>query len=202
MPTMARNNASNRVFHEFLFAHLDSGNDQFDDDIPEFTFFMDGNTLAKERFEREHPNEVFPIIQQTFVVPEANTVSFASDCLDLMKKRRVIPTEIDILFVRSDDCLMSATYKKSGFALTLAFENYNTRCPPAKLEALLHELSALCRDIKGRLHLVKNLRADKCVVRKMFHGSIEKFEEIKCRLDPKGILRNAFFDRVFKFDPS
>jgi hypothetical protein len=46
---------------------------------------MDGNTFAKERFEREHPHRVFPITQQTFVIPDAkSTVRFVNECLVLM----------------------------------------------------------------------------------------------------------------------
>ena len=63
---------------------------------------------------------------------------------------------MDLLFVAADECLMSATYEQSGFAISLAFENYETACPPKKVVALLRDLSVLCAEMGGRIHLVKN----------------------------------------------
>jgi decaprenylphospho-beta-D-ribofuranose 2-oxidase len=194
---MVRNDLLNRVFHEGLFLLLESGENRFHDDIAEFSFFMDGNTFAKRKFEARHPKKVFPITQQTFVVPADQIVRFANRCLTLMKKHGVTPTELDILFVLADECLMSATYQKSGFALSLAFENYSTASPPAKVDSLLRELTVVCGKAGGRIHLVKSLRADKAVVQSMFQGSIQQFKAIKSRLDPKCTLRNSFFDKIF-----
>ena len=185
---MARDDRLNRLFHEGLFALLESGRKTFEDDIHEFSFFMDGNTFAKERFEREHPGRVFPITQQTFVVPETDTVRFAAECMTRMDAKRIAPTEMDLLFVAADECLMSATYEQSGFAISLAFENYETACPPKKVVALLRDLSVLCAEMGGRIHLVKNLHVEKAVVRRMFEKTIGDFEAIKVHLDP-----TAFF---------
>ena len=69
---------------------LETGRKTFEDDIHEFSFFMDGNTFAKERFEREHPGRVFPIMQQTFVVPETATVRFAAECMTRMDANRIV----------------------------------------------------------------------------------------------------------------
>ena len=106
---------------------------------------------------------------------------------------------MDLLFVAADECLMSATYEQSGFAISLAFENYETACPPKKVVALLRDLSVLCAEMGGRIHLVKNLHVEKAVVRRMFAKTIGDFEAIKVRLDPDGVLRNPFFDRLFEF---
>jgi decaprenylphospho-beta-D-ribofuranose 2-oxidase len=194
----ARNDQLNRLFHESLFSLLETLVHSFQDDIAEFSFFMDGNTFAKRRFEREHPGRVFPITQQTFVIPDrASAVHFVNECLARMAALDVEPTEMDILFVAEDECLMSATFKQSGFAISLAFENYQEPCPPAHVDALLRGLSTLCGDIGGRIHLVKNLRAQKVDVRRMFDATIREFEKIKAGVDPAGILRNPFFDKIF-----
>jgi hypothetical protein len=159
---------------------------------------MDGNTFAKEQFEREHPHRVFPITHQTFVIPDGElTVRFLNECLTRMAALDVEPTEMDILFVAEDECLMSATFKQYGFAVSLAFENYEGPCPPAQVDTLLRGLSTVCADMGGRIHLVKNLRAEKADVRRMFDATIREFEQIKASLDPAGILRNPFFEKLF-----
>jgi decaprenylphospho-beta-D-ribofuranose 2-oxidase len=194
----ARNDQLNRLFHESLFSLMETLLKSFEDDIAEFSFFMDGNTFAKQRFEREHPRRVFPITQQTFVIPDReSTVHFVNECLMRMAALDVEPTEMDILFVAEDECLMSATFKQGGFAVSLAFENYEEPCPPAHVDALLRGLSTVCADLGGRIHLVKNLRSEKADVRRMFDATIRQFEKIKASLDPAGILRNPFFDKIF-----
>ncbi len=102
-----------------------------------------------------------------------------------MDAKRIAPTEMDLLFVAADECLMSATYEQSGFAISLAFENYETACPPKKVVALLRDLSVLCAEMGGRIHLVKNLHVEKAVVRRMFEKTIGDFEAIKVHLDPR-----------------
>lgn len=66
-------------------------------------------------------------------MPEDRAVAFSETCVERMKARKVTPTELDLLFVLPDECLLSATYHQSGFAVSIAFENYKTRCPPAKI---------------------------------------------------------------------
>ena len=45
---IVRNDRLNHMFKETTFAFLDLGNKRFDDDIHDFTFFMDGNTLRQK----------------------------------------------------------------------------------------------------------------------------------------------------------
>jgi hypothetical protein len=165
--------------------------------LTDFLFFMDGNTVAKERYEHLHPNELFPIIQQTFVIPADLAAAFAGNCEEKMKARKLRPTECDMLFVRADDALMSANYKMDGFAISVGFEPVEAdgQTPPA-IADLLKELSADCLGAGGRIHLVKNVHADKAVLQQMFSPQISQFEEMKRRLDPDLLLQNGFSDNL------
>lgn len=73
---MARNDKLDRLFHEGLFALLESGQNRFHDDIHEFSFFMDGNTFAKQRFEREHPGKVFQLPSRPMSCPKTGPSPF------------------------------------------------------------------------------------------------------------------------------
>ena len=69
--------------------------DGFENEVLDFLFFMDGNTVAKHRFERLN-GRLFPIVQQTFVLPADRTAEFAQASEDIMRERSIRPTESDM----------------------------------------------------------------------------------------------------------
>lgn len=194
---LGRTEPANTLVHEFLllFAKLNQGN--FENDLTDFMFFMDGNTVAKERFEYS-TKQLFPIIQQTFVIPRNSTALFAENCERKMRSHFIRPTESDMLYVKADECVMSATYKMDGFAVSFGFEPIDAH-PPCRIVDLLEDLTQDCIDAGGRLHLVKNAYAQKAKLQQMFAPQIQKFEEIKRKYDPSLILQNTFSDKLFSF---
>lgn len=199
---LGRNELINYSIHEILYAIAkDSGHD-FENDLMDFIFFADGNTTAKQKYESLHSPELFPIIQQTFVVPPDHAVAFAKNCEHKMRslKYHLRPTECDMLYVSQDECLLSANYRLDGFAISLGFEPVVADgTPPSQIVNLLKELSVDCLSVDGRIHLVKNVHADKAVLRQMFSSQLAAFEAIKRRVDPNMVLQNGFSDRLFEF---
>jgi decaprenylphospho-beta-D-ribofuranose 2-oxidase len=172
----------------------------FENELKDFLFFMDGDAFARARFERTNKPQLFPIVQQTFVIPTSGSENFAKLCVAEMLKRKIEPSESDLLFVRGDECFMSANYKLDGFAISFAFEaDGKDGKPPQNVISLLRDLSAECHKADGRIHLTKNVHADRDVFRKMFSPQIETFESIKRRHDPEGLLGNPFSDCFFEF---
>jgi decaprenylphospho-beta-D-ribofuranose 2-oxidase len=197
---IARNDFSNTAIHEFLYLLAKEHRGPFENDLMDFLFFMDGNTLAKEKFEKQFYPKLFPIMQQTFVIPAANTVAFCVNCEKKLADAGLRPTETDMLFVAQDDCLMSANYHLDGFAVSLAFEPIrDDGSPDPDVMALFKDLSQDCYAAAGRIHMVKNLYIDQTVFRKMFSPQIETFETIKRRYDPRLVLQNPFSNTFFKF---
>jgi decaprenylphospho-beta-D-ribofuranose 2-oxidase len=195
----ARNEAANAAFHELLFQLARLHPDDFENDVPDFLFFMDGNTTAKHRYESQ-TGKLFPIAQQTFVIPPERTAAFAAACEDKMRERSIRPTESDMLYVRADDCLMSANYKMDGFAVSFAFEPVDAEPkPPLEVEELFREFSRDALKLGGRIHLAKSVYAEKEVLREMFSPQIRDFEAIKRHYDPDLILQNTFSDNLFCF---
>lgn len=196
---MARTEPANWIIHEFLYNLALHHKGDFENDLDNFLFFMDGNTIAKKHFEHS-AGQLFPIVQQTFVVPQDRTVAFADKCEAKIRANGLRPTESDMLFVSADDCFMSANYQMDGFAVTFAFEPVepSPEAPPRIVE-LLNELSRDCLAAGGRIHLTKDLYAEREVVRRMFYPQIEQFEAVKRQYDPKGILQNKFSDFLFDF---
>jgi hypothetical protein len=133
-------------------------------------------------------------------MPRATTEEFANRCQEQLEKRGIEPTESDMLFVKGDNCLMSANYQLDGFAVTLGFEPIaNDGCAPPAITKLLKALSEECFRLDGRIHLVKNIYAKETTFRRMFCPQIEHFEEIKRTYDPNLILQNSFSDKWFRF---
>jgi decaprenylphospho-beta-D-ribofuranose 2-oxidase len=174
---------------------------KFEDPLDDFLFFMDGDTAARARFEKRHRPKLFPLVQQTFVVPIDKTETFTKNCIRKISERGLYPTESDMLYALEDECLLSANYRLSGFAVSFAFEHKADFCDPRVFE-LLRELSRDCLTAGGRIHLPKNSHVDREVFRLMFKGQIEEFENIKRQYDPDLLLRNPFSDRFFEFRQS
>ena len=196
---MARLDLPNTAIHEFLFLLAKERKVPFENDLMDFLFFMDGNTIAKERFETQFYPKLFPIIQQTFVIPEEKTAAFAANCQHKLALSGLRATETDMLFVAQDDCLMSANYRLDGFAVTLAFEPIaDDGKPPPKIVALLEHLSRDCQVAGGRIHWVKNLYSEPEVFRDMF-PQIAQFEDTKRKYDPGLLLQNKFSGTFFQF---
>jgi decaprenylphospho-beta-D-ribofuranose 2-oxidase len=200
---MARIPLLNWIIHEVLYGIVLADKGKFENDLKDFIFFMDGDTMARKRFEASHPGELFPIAQQTFVVPTHRAEAFAERCMSKVGglfKYKLCPSECDMLPVKSDKCLLSANYDLEGYAISLGFEPIAPDgCPPGKIVALLRDLSKYCLRVGGRIHLVKNVYADKEILRSMFSPQIQRFEEIKRKYDPDLLLRNPFSDKFFDF---
>jgi decaprenylphospho-beta-D-ribofuranose 2-oxidase len=167
----------------------------FVNEVLDFTFFMDAN--AEEKRLVEQAGLGLPIIQQTFVVPVAAAAAFLDEVPELLAEHTVEPTLFDILHMPADLTLMSASHDSEGFACTLSFEDVRDEKKRDRVVAALYRLSERCHAHGGRVHLTKNVYALPETMAKMYGPQLERFLALKAELDPDGILRNAFFERVF-----
>ncbi len=191
---------------------------EYFDDLEGFSFFMDANARAKQiakRFGRGQPT-----VQQTFFVP-ANAgatetspgqaqdrdaqVQEAQDRLvqwleaanDLLRLHGLTPTLQDVLFLKEDlPFYLSPNPGQEGFAVSYAFETSNEDTIRRVEQAFSELTDTLWYRFAGRVSLVKNVCADASVLRHMYRDGAAEFLALKARLDPQGILRNEFFERV------
>jgi hypothetical protein len=59
------------------------------------------------------------------------------------------------------------------------------------------DLSAVCRRIGGYVHLVKNVHARPEDLAAMHGPRLAQHFAVRRRIDPRGVMRNDFFDRIF-----
>lgn len=102
----------------------------------------------------------------------------------------------DVLYCPSDRALLSATHGLEGFVVSFAFSP-RTRDRLARVRAALVQLSKDCRRLGGRVRLAKNVHADAGDLAAMYEATLPRFRELKRRLDPDGLIRNEFLERVF-----
>jgi decaprenylphospho-beta-D-ribofuranose 2-oxidase len=177
----------------------------FVDELEGFTFFMDGNVRAKEWGERH--GFAMDTIQQTFILPrdpnnhratQDRLARFLKETTALLREDDLLPTLLDILFVpgKDDGFLLSATRDLPGFAVTFAFE---TSVPEriARIIPHLHTISSMCRELGGRVHLVKTVYARSEDLEAMYAETLPAFFAMKKRLDPEFLLTNDFLARIF-----
>ena len=66
-----------------------------------------------------------------------------------------------------------------------------------RIRLRLHALSARALELGGRVYLVKNVHATAEQLQEMYAHALPEFVRLKRRVDPDGLLRNEFLERVF-----
>jgi hypothetical protein len=179
---------------------------EFVDELFGWTFFLGYSaTMAKE--EAYKCGHRVNFTQQSFALPagpDANRVDtretrrFLELLIARLHAADLQPATIDFLYVPADDFVMSASRGLFGFIVTVSFvETNRTGSFSPELVDTLHSLSSDCRSLGGRVHLVKGVNADPGDLRAMYGDAAKEFLSLKQRVDPKRILRNEFFERVF-----
>ena len=161
-----------------------------------YTFFMDGNVMAKRRARQF--GVTLKTLQQTFIVPVDRLAQWLRHACRVFRRLDVTPTLQDLLYLPQDlPFYLSATPKAPGFAVSYAFDTSD----PQEIELVTQafvELSDTLRraPYRGRVYLVKNVRANRATIKAMYGADLEGFLAVKGRHDPRSILRNGFFDRL------
>lgn len=191
---LIRISAVNRLVWNLFFRFSLRPGTTYVNKLPGYTFFVDGNRVSAEVAEKV--GITLPTIQQTYVIPEANVLSFLEEAAARLRRSNLSPNLFDILYVREDDFLMSSNNGLAGFAVSLAFQHLTMR-KMGLLDAHLRDLSDVCHQLGGRVYLVKNVHASATQLQEMYGDNMDQFRALKQQLDPDGLLRNEFFDRVF-----
>lgn len=176
----------------------------FYDPLEDYTFFMDGNDLAKQRWrEVEKP---LRLLQQTFMIPAGSrgtpevtaAASFIREARERARELGLWPAMHDVLYIPQDTrgFLLSATRSMNAFSVTLAFEHLGDAAPMEKVKSLFTWLSRRCHAYEGRVHLVKNVIADDAVLREMYADVIPTLRDLRARVDPRGALTNEIGARL------
>jgi decaprenylphospho-beta-D-ribofuranose 2-oxidase len=189
--------AINRAAWAFGFSVFYGLRRHFLDDVFGWTFVMDGNARAVS-LARRLGGEVY-VLQQTFVIPgspatagasAARTAEFMRDASRQLEAGGFVPTLFDVLYLPPDP-----GRDEGGLAVTVAFILFD-RARVDGLSACLCELSARCRQLGGHVHMVKDVHAHPEDLAAMHGARLEQLVTVRARLDPRGVLRNDFLDRV------
>jgi len=192
----------------FYFKVLYEDGEEYIDDLPGYTFFMDGNVRAKQLAKRLGFH--LRTYQQTFIVPSApgalggwdqakdDLVEWLEHAHAVFRAKGLCPTMNDVLFLPADDrFLLSATAELSGFAVSYAFE-VSDEAVIDRVKATFSELADTLWDkFRGRVYLVKNVSARAETLQAMYGPSAVAFFALKRELDPRAVLRNDFLERTF-----
>lgn len=192
---VARWGPTSELFWWGTFLMFQEGVDYIDE-LFGYTFFMDGNART-HALERRLGLRTYTL-QQTYVIPfaEDSLETFLERVLAFFEERGLVPILFDVLFVPSDDVLLSASRGLDGFAVTVAFETMKDSELPPRMAAL-RDLSKICLSVGGRVHVGKTVCADVDVLRAMYGDALEAFRLLKDVVDPNRVLRNEFLERVF-----
>jgi FAD/FMN-containing dehydrogenase len=177
---------------------------EFVDELFGWSFFLGNSTfMAKQMLHAT--GERLNFTQQSFALPSgtkdqpdtAPTRRFVELVQARLHAADIRPADIDFLWIPADEFLMSASRGLSGYVVTLAFADRNRQKLSPEVDETLRALAHDCRTLGGRIHLVKNVVADESDLRAMHGDAARELQDRKRVFDPKGILRNDFFRRVF-----
>jgi FAD/FMN-containing dehydrogenase len=176
----------------------------FVDELLGWTFFL-GNSTAIAKANAHSSGYRLNFTQQSFALPAG--MPGASDTRPMRRFLERVearlhaadlhPEAIDFLYVPADDFLMSASRGLASYVVTISFAEKNRKAFSRSLVDTYRALSSDCRELGGRVHLVKGVYVDPEDLRAMYGDAAKIFRVLKATHDPKDILRNEFFDRVF-----
>ena len=109
----------------------------------------------------------------------------------------VRPATVDFLYVPRDRFLMSASRHLDAYLLTMSLASRGRDDYDAEVYEMLRALACDCRELGGRVHLVKSVVAAPEELRAMYGDAAREFIKIKNKYDPHRLLKNEFFERVF-----
>ncbi len=190
--------AMGQLFWRYAYHVYVRMNDTYIDPTPDYTFFMDGNVRAK-RLGRKIGMR-FRAIQQTYVIPLSEQLlnDFLKACIQGMKAAGAPPAMIDALCLPADEgFLLSSSRGMSGYAVSIAFASLSD----AKIKNItqcLEQLTTLCREMGGRIHLTKNVFARPEDVQAMYADVLPALFATKDKYDPEGLIGNCFLERLFR----
>jgi decaprenylphospho-beta-D-ribofuranose 2-oxidase len=177
-------------------------------DLPGFTFFMDGNVRSKHVAKRFGVR--LKTIQQTFIVPvdahgpggwekgEQDLIRWLERAHTVLAAKKLTPTLHDVVFLPRDlPFRLSATSDMEGFAVSYAFETSNASTIQRAREAFSELADDLWNEFGGRVYLVKNVSAAPATLRAMYGPHAVTFFEVKQEVDARQILRNEFIEDHF-----
>jgi len=164
------------------------------DPLLDYTFFMDGDVRFRQLGRRL--GFEMRLVQQTFVVPVAAGAELIERARRAFRDAAIVPMLVDVLYCPADRALLSASHGRDGFVVSFAFSP-RTRGRLARIRDALVRLSKECRGLGGRVRLTKNVHADVDDLAAMYEATLPRFHALKRRLDPDGLIRNDFLERVF-----
>lgn len=175
------------------------------DEVDGFTFFQGGNHAVRSAGRKLG----FPmgIRQQTFVIPlvandPEETKQKLGDFLEaaeaVLDRRRLSCPLIDVLYLPDDaneGFVLSSNHGISGYAITITFEDPLRASFPEE-EAAYEELTQICADMGGRVHLVKNVFARPETMEQSYAWGVDRVAALKAKYDPERMLSNGWVRRV------
>jgi decaprenylphospho-beta-D-ribofuranose 2-oxidase len=164
------------------------------DDGERTYFYMDGHDRLRRWAARLGVS--LPTTRQEFILPRQHLLEFIRELERRLQQARLTPTVVDVEAIQADDFLLSANRQLSGDLVGVMFEGLR-QSQMRRAQELLLGLADYCSELGGRVSMIKNVLVAPETLREMYGAGLAEFLALKRRLDPRGRLRNQFFERAF-----
>lgn len=174
------------------------------DDAYSAVFLMESNITTKKISKFFHLNT--RLAQQDFHIParigddaysSASFQCFMEEVWKLTEELDVEPIMVGLLYLpKGDPFVLSANKESGGHTVSIVFEG-TSLSEGTQVFAFFERLSRICYErFGGRIHLIKNAYVEDEVLAGMYGKDIATLSAVKKRVDPKGLLTNALFERL------
>jgi FAD/FMN-containing dehydrogenase len=191
-PLFMSSRLANAICHA-SYVHV-FGKGPFIDDLRGYTFCMEGNERLKAAGDRFGVRMCS--LQHSYIIPAESVRFFLDEATRIFRANNIYPALLDALYRPADDYLLSSSNGLPGFCVTFTFEGV-TGSELERIHASFLELNDACISVGGRLHLTKNVYGTREQLRTMYGHAASELARLKALHDPKNVLKNDFFARVF-----
>jgi len=147
-----------------------------------------------ERIDRSH--RVYPsrrdvrFTEMEYAIPRSAAAVAVERVMDVIERRRLpVGFPIEVRFVAADDAFLSPSHERE--TCYVAVHMYRGM----EFESFFRTVEAIMREYSGRPHWGKRHYQSAATLRELY-PKWDRFQAVRNRLDPSGLFRNDYTDRV------
>ncbi|MDX2195781.1 MAG: FAD-binding protein [Cytophagales bacterium] len=137
------------------------------------------------------------LYQNSYFIPlkGMQVTAFVQQVCTLLQKYNLATAMFDVMYIPKDEpFILSASRYTDGFYVNTTF--FDTTNVP-NLMQFYSELNVICRQMDGKINLVKNIFIDNALLQDMYKQEVNELFELKKITDPEGLIASNFFKEYF-----
>jgi FAD-linked oxidoreductase len=164
--------------------------------VPRLSRFVSGQIGRSVKIDRSYrvfaSERRIKFTEMEYGIPRANAREAVERVLELVARTELhVSFPIEVRFVAADDADLSPSYERGSCYIAV----HHDRRRPALWRPYMHGVESIMADYQGRPHWGKRHFHSAATLAPLY-PRWEEFQRVRARLDPTGVFRNEYTDRV------